>query len=607
MKTSRKLSAVVRSVVQKALLGIVAVVLGSHAFAAAPYSTVGYDVNVNIYRFQETMDNIELMFKDPDGGKVQTVEIISQPSIGTVESNFGAIFFRPKVLGASGVTSYQLRGVDQNGEKSPIVRFNVTIANALNPAGHPKAANVFIYTQKNTQGLGGAVCTNGFTTNLNAPPATQPQHGTAAFWGMAMVYNPTTGYTGADSYQYYCVNGDANYPGTASTTTATASVYVAPNISIDTNENTPKSVSLGPTSGYTYVVTAQSPNGTATISGGTLTFTPKANWFGTTTVKYRANYQSGGASTDYTVPITVKSMESPPIAHDFSRTVYKNQSFTFWPSDVAYSPDGNSIVGWELVSSSVAGYPGTQDWFLWTPPYDFTGPVSIQYRVKDSTGKVSNIATASITVSSQLAPEPYPVAKDLYLYIPANTEYTTIFFDTTNTADLFGPAAMFDVVGGAAVPYGGVALFKPNPGWTGKASFRSHLRQLTSPFLTTMAKVYIEVIQPTSVDTKEDTQATVLIPGAGPNYNFRITSNVPAAAGKISISGDRFVFIPAPNWFGTTNFKYQAVYANGTYSAEISVPVMVGSINDAPSLVAPPIKLKTLENKRATLRLRVAQ
>lgn len=95
---------------------------------------------------------------------------------------------------------------------------------------------------------------------------------------------------------------------------------VASNVSLITKENIEGSVTLvatdpdGPTP-TVFNVSTQSPYGTATISGNTLTFKPNQNWFGSTTVSYRAQDNKGAWSNTATVNITVT--ERRLVADDF--------------------------------------------------------------------------------------------------------------------------------------------------------------------------------------------------------------------------------------------------------------------------------------------------
>ncbi|EPJ7982336.1 Ig-like domain-containing protein [Pseudomonas aeruginosa] len=579
----------------------------STAYAAAPVTLMGNPVQVNLHRYQDFMQGVQAGFRDPDGGTVSTGIVLNQPTYGTAAQNFQAIFYTPPFGGYGYTDSFYFRAVDSQGEQSAPVLFNVTVSPTLDPAGYPTTLPVYFYTWRGVQVLTGALCYGGPSASYTAPAANQPAGGTAGFWGTAMVYTPNATFTGATSYDYRCVSMRTNTSGgNWSVASAKANIYVSPPLSISTSEDTPKTISLGPTAGYSYQLVTAPNNGTATISGGNLTFTPNAYWYGTTSLTYRVAYANGGYSQNFTVPITVASTESPPVAQSFSRTLYKNQNLSFWPYEVATSPDGNNIVKAEIVATSIPGYTRAENWLTWIPPYNTTGTVYVQYRVYDNTGKVSNTATITLNILNQNGPGPYPVLNNTYLYAKKDSPHVVANYNIkVNTASLFGPVDHYNLSNGSVVLYGGVSIFTPPAGWTGVASWDAFLAQWTAPFYNTMGKVFVTVVSPPNLSGQEDDVITAGIPGATSNYAFQITGQPATAAGTIAISGSNFVFTPKPNWHGTTTFSYRAAYPTGYFSDDIVGTINVVGENDTPALMASPAALKTIESKAVTIEFKV--
>ncbi|ASJ88726.1 Ig-like domain-containing protein [Pseudomonas aeruginosa] len=592
-----------------AVATLLAAVIGASATAqaAAPVSKIGNPVEVYLYRYQDYMHGIQAGFADPDGGSVTTGIVHNQPVYGKAAQNFEAIFYTPPFGGYGYKDSFYFTAVDSQGEQSAPVLFNVSVFPSLDPAGYPTAQPVYYYTWRGVQVLTGASCYGGPSANYTAPPVTQPAGGTAGFWGTAMVYTPNATFTGATSYDYHCVSMRTNTSGgNWSVASAKANIYVSAPLSISTSEDIPKTINLGPTAGYSYQLVTAPKNGYATISGGNLTFTPNAYWYGTTSLTYRVAYANGGYSQNFTVPITVASTESPPVAQSFSRTLYKNQNLSFWPYEVATSPDGNDIVRAEIVSTSVVGYERSNNWMTWVPPYNTTGPVTVRYRVYDSTGKVSNTATITLNILNQAGPGPYPVVNNTYLYAEKDTPYVVANYNVkVNTSSLFGPVDHFNITTGSLTLYGGVSIFTPPAGWTGVASWDAFFAQWTAPFYNTMGKAFVTVVSPPKVSGQEDDVITAAIPGATNNYSFQITGQPATAAGTIAISGSNFVFTPKPNWHGTTTFSYRAAYPTGYFSDDIVGTITVVGENDTPALVATPAALKTIESNAVTIEFKV--
>lgn len=183
---------------------------------------------------------------------------------------------------------------------------------------------------------------------------------TAASYGTATVasdcssgtYNPTSGYTGSDSFAF---KADNSVSGTANSTTATVSVTVSatppPTANADTatvNGTTAASIDVltNDTDGSyaisasTVAISTPASHGTATANpSGAVTYTASSGFTGSDTFQYTVNDTNGQTSNAATVTVTVRA------------TAPSSSSGTFGPGTTA--TNAGSTTGGGLTTSDV--------------------------------------------------------------------------------------------------------------------------------------------------------------------------------------------------------------------------------------------------------------
>jgi Ca2+-binding RTX toxin-like protein len=175
---------------------------------------------------------------------------------------------------------------------------------------------------------------------------------------------------------------------------------------------------IGDVDGDTLTVTASSPNGSVSVSGTEITFTPNANFNGPATVSYTVT-DPGGLTGTGEIAVTVAPVQDAPVAVDDDFSTNEDAFI-----DIPYAsltandtdPDGDALtvtgVG-SPVNGSVALLPGNIIRF--TPAADFVGVASFTYTVSDGhggqdTGLVSIDVTAfanTINVTLTSGPNTY--------------------------------------------------------------------------------------------------------------------------------------------------------------------------------------------------------
>ncbi|HCA7377466.1 TPA: cadherin-like domain-containing protein, partial [Pseudomonas aeruginosa] len=140
---------------------------------------------------------------------------------------------------------------------------------------------------------------------------------------------------------------------------------------------------------HTYQIVSQlnPSHGSASISGGTLVFTPAANWNGNTSLTYRAIDSAGAVSNTATVSITVEPVNDAPVAQNKSLTINEDTSGTV--SVTATDIDSPAPTVFQIVTAPNAAH-GTASisgsTLTFTPKPDWNGSTSLTYRAQDSSG-----------------------------------------------------------------------------------------------------------------------------------------------------------------------------------------------------------------------------
>ena len=148
----------------------------------------------------------------------------------------------------------------------------------------------------------------------------------------------------------------------------------------------------------TYELMSQPANGSASVSGTQLRFTPRANWNGTTTLTYRAIDPAGAISNSATVTINVRPVNDAPVASNGTLTVAEDTAGTV--TLVATDVEGDSLT-YSVVTQPNAAHgtvtiSGNKATF--TPKPNWNGTTSFTYRANDGTVN-SNTATVTVTVT----------------------------------------------------------------------------------------------------------------------------------------------------------------------------------------------------------------
>lgn len=239
-----------------------------------------------------------------------------------------------------------------------------------------------------------------------------PGNGTVIIDGESIVFTPPGPVGEAFFFSYEVI--DSGVPAMSNTAFVTVTVDavndppIANPDSVSTDEDEPLSIltstllandSPGPAdeAGQTLSITGVSAQsldgGTASLSGGNVSYTPASNYFGSDTFTYTLADSAGGVSVG-TVSVTVGPINDLPIAGTDSATAITNATTTIALVDLLQndSPGPANESAQTLSITAVSATPNTHGTVAlngtssisYTPIAGYSGAASFQYTLQDS-------------------------------------------------------------------------------------------------------------------------------------------------------------------------------------------------------------------------------
>jgi len=148
--------------------------------------------------------------------------------------------------------------------------------------------------------------------------ATNPSNGTWTLSGNVVTYTPNTNYNGSDSFTFTVSDGEL----TSSAATVNISITAVNDApaasaqSVSGNEDSPQTITLAGTDAdgdnLTYALATNPSNGTWTLSGNVVTYTPNANYNGSDGFTFTVS-DGEATSSPATVSITVTAVNDVPV------------------------------------------------------------------------------------------------------------------------------------------------------------------------------------------------------------------------------------------------------------------------------------------------------
>jgi PKD repeat protein len=340
----------------------------------------------------------------------------------------------------------------------------------------------------------------------------------------------------------------------------------------------------------TFAITTDPTNGTATLSGTEITYTPNANFYGTDTVAYTAS--NGTYTSDpVTITITVEGQDDEPTTNDVSATTDEDTAVTVNLDATEIDGDNYSF---SIISQPSNGTLGSinGNQVEYTPNQDFNGTDTFTFEATDDRTFRRNVATATITVNPV---NDAPVANDVTASMNENKEFTRLMpvNITLDATDVEGDDLTYSIVG---TPSNGTlgsitnnqVIYTPSQDWNGEDTFTYKANDGTADSNTATVTVTVTSVNdaPVTTDqtasTDEDTAVDITLTATdveNDNLTFTIVSDV--SNGTTSLSGATVTYTPTANFNGTDTFTFKA--NDGTDDSNTStVTITIASVNDAP-------------------------
>lgn len=239
--------------------------------------------------------------------------------------------------------------------------------------------------------------TGGAATAINL--VTPPAHGSATVSGATVVYTPTAGYSGSDTFTWRASNsGGTSSVATVSLTVSAPALAVAPASGAlpAATEGRAWSQNLTATSGtapYTWTSTALPAGLTLNASAGILSGTPAAA--GSYSFQVIATDAHGAAGT---VSYTLSVNPASPVAGDSATTVAANSSSNLVPLTLS----GGAATSVSIVDAPAHGSAAVSGTAVsYTPTPGYAGSDSFTYSATNGSG-TSASARVSLTVTPVL-------------------------------------------------------------------------------------------------------------------------------------------------------------------------------------------------------------
>ena len=427
-----------------------------------------------------------------------------------------------------------------------------------------------------------------------------PSNGALSGTPPNLTYTPTTGFFGADSFNY--VANDGTIDSTEATVTITVNfVNVAP-VAADDAYATDEDAVLNVTAPgvlsndtdadgdpLTAALVVGPADGSLTLNGdGSFDYTPNANYNGPDSFTYLANDGTTDSNVA-TVSITVNSVNDAPVADANGPYSGVVDVLVLFDGSGSFDLDGTIVsYSWDFGDGSLG--TGVNP----THTYTTAANYSVTLTVTDD-GGLTDVATSSAIISE--APNQDPVALD----DPATTdEDTAVLVDVLandtdpNVGDVLSVTAVTQGTNGAVTNNGTDVTYTPNPDFNGADSFTYTVSDGNGGSDIATVTITVNAINdaPVAADdaytTDEDSFLNPSMPGVlgndadadGDPLTAALVTG-PANGTLTLLATGEFAYTPDADFNGSDSFTYVA--NDGTVDSNTAtVSITVNAVNDAP-------------------------
>ena len=522
---------------------------------------------------------IDVLANDSDAnGDGLSVVSVSTPSDGGTTSvdAFGTILYTP-APGFVGVATFTYTVGD--GTATTTATVSVKVVNSA-PAAADDSAVVATNGSVDVAVLDNDI--DGDDDPLSVVDQTPATNGSVTRAGNVLTYTPAPGFRGDDSFTYTISDGVTTDTATVFVTVENAAPTAAP-ISLSTPGATAVTVSVAsfvadanPADVLSVVGVTQPTNGSVSVDGLDVTYTPDPSFTGRDTFEYTVTDGDDVA----TATITIDVADAAPVAVDDEAS-----TDTATPVDVDVVANDSDANGDVLAVTSVDGVDPAAGsavvgldarTITFTPTSTFKGVTTFTYTVDDGERSASAIVTVTVANAA-------PLADDDEVTVDGATETVidVVVDDRDPNGDLLTVVAVTQPVGGRVVLDGGVVTFTATNGFRGVTTFTYTVADDDGATSTATVTVTVTNIAPVAapdvVETPTNTPVDVFVLGNDTDPNgdgLTVTASTRPVHGGVVISAQGTItYTPDPGYRGDDTFEY--TITDGTDSVTGTVFVTV--------------------------------
>jgi uncharacterized repeat protein (TIGR02543 family) len=484
------------------------------------------------------------------GSGALVYSVVAQPANGVLGGTAPNLTYTPNPAYA-GTDSFTFKA--NNGTDSNIATVSITVLTTA-----PVASGQSVSVPFNTATAVVLSATGSGT--LTYTVVASPTHGALSGTAPNLVYTPTAGYTGPDSFTFKANNGtDSNVATVSITALATPPVVTNQTLTVPNNTATPITLTATGSGTLTYSVTNNPTHGTLTGTLPNLIYTPATGYTGIDSFTFKAN--NGTDSNVATVGITV--LATAPVASGQSVSVPFNTA-----TAVVLSATGSGTLTYTVIAPPTHGaLSGTAPNLVYTPNTGYSGTDSFTFKANN--GADSNVATVSITVVAAA-----PVASGQSVTVPFNTP-TSVTLSATGSGTL-----TYTVV--ASPTHGALSgsapnlVYTPAAGYSGSDSFNFKANNgvdsnISTVSISVLTGAPIASGQSVTIPFNTPTAVTLSATGTG-TLSYSVVAQ-PAHGTLSTVSGALVTYTPTAGYAGTDSFTFKANNGLDSNIATVSLTV----------------------------------
>lgn len=556
-------------------------------FDIAPVNDAPVADDIDAVTDEDTPVDITLSGSDVDGDDLTVWSVVSGPANGTAGIVGDVLNYSPDAeFSGTDTITYT---VSDGTETSVEATITITV-NEVNDA--PVAEDTSAATPEETAVSIPLIASDAENDTLvDWSVASQPANGSVVITGSTAVYEPEADFVGEDSFSYTVSDGTSvSEPATVTVTVNNLNdAPVADDKSVTTAEDQPVDVTLSGSDqdGDTLVdwtLSSGPSNGTATIAGNVVTYSPDADFSGNDSFSYTVS-DGTLTSNPATVSVTVEEVNDLPVADDKSASTDEEVpvEITLSASDV----EGDPLTNWRVATQPANGSVVISgNIATYTPANDYFGEDSFTYTVSDGSGD-SEPATVTVSVNNI---NDAPVADGQSVTTVEDEPVTVVLSGNDADGDTlvnWTPVTQPD--NGVVVIVGNEAIYTPDADFNGTDSFAYTVSDGTATSAPATVNINVTAVNdaPVAWDnsafTSEDTPVDITLGGTdvdGDSLSGWAVASQPAN-GAVSISGNTATYTPDSGFSGLDSFSFTVTDGDLT-SAPATVTVSVSDVNHPP-------------------------